>query len=56
MKLLLDLIFFLVLKVVKEQKEVLEEQTGIPPSVTKDEMKKYLDEVLQEREDSRRAT
>jgi hypothetical protein len=37
-----------VLEVTKELKEILAEQTGVPPSLTEDEIKQYLSEVLTE--------
>lgn len=37
-----------VLKIAKEQEEVLTEQTGIEPSLNEEDMKQYLIEVLQE--------
>jgi hypothetical protein len=37
-----------VLKIAKEQEEVLTEQTGIEPSLNEEDMKQYLVEVLQE--------
>jgi hypothetical protein len=37
-----------VLKIAKEQQEVLTEQTGVEPSLTEDEVKEYLDTVLLE--------
>jgi hypothetical protein len=37
-----------VLKVTKEQQEILTEQTGVEPSLSEDELKKYLEKVLQE--------
>lgn len=45
-----------VLKVVKEQKEVLESKTGIESSLNEDEAKQYLDEVLREVKGNRGAT
>jgi len=38
----------IVLKIVKEQQEVLTEQTGVEPSLTEDEVREYLDTVLLE--------
>jgi len=37
-----------VLRVIKQQKEVLTEKTGVEPSLTEDEIKQYLDTVLVE--------
>ena len=37
-----------ILKITKEQQDVLTEQTGIEPSLTEDEVKEYLDTVLLE--------
>jgi MFS family permease len=42
-----------VLKIAKEQQEVLTEQTGVEPSLTEDEVKEYLDTVLLEVEKMR---
>jgi hypothetical protein len=37
-----------VLKVTREQEEILREQTEVELSLSEDELKKYLEEVLQE--------
>jgi hypothetical protein len=37
-----------VLKITKEQEEVLSEQTGIEPSMSEDDVKDYLETVLLE--------
>ena len=38
----------MVLQVTKEQEETLKEQTGVQPSLSEEDMKNYLVEVLQE--------
>jgi hypothetical protein len=45
-----------VLKVAKEQEDALREQTGIEPSLTKDEMKEYLEQAIEEVKKSRSST
>jgi hypothetical protein len=42
-----------VLKVAKDQQEQLEEQTGIEPSLSEDDMKQYLEQVIEELKKSR---
>jgi hypothetical protein len=37
-----------VLRIVRKQKETLEEQSGVEPSFTEDDMKQYLEQVIQE--------
>jgi hypothetical protein len=37
-----------VLKIVKQQQEVLTEQTGVEPSISEDDMKEYLQVVIEE--------
>ena len=37
-----------ILKITKEQEKVLEEQTGVEPSLTEDEVKDYLETVMLE--------
>jgi hypothetical protein len=41
-----------VLKIVKEQQEVLTTQTGVDPSLSEDEVREYLDTILLEVEKS----
>jgi hypothetical protein len=45
-----------VLKVAKEQEVALREQIGIEPSLTEEDMKKYLEQVIEEVKKSRRST
>ena len=45
-----------VLKVAKEQEEALREQTGIEPSLSEEDMKQYLEQVIEEVKKSRSST
>jgi hypothetical protein len=45
-----------VLRIAREQKETLEEQSGIEPSFTEDDMKQYLEQVIQEVKRDRQKT
>jgi hypothetical protein len=45
-----------VLKVAKEQEDALREQTGIEPSLTGEDMKEYLEQVIEEVKKSRSST
>jgi hypothetical protein len=42
-----------VLKVAKKQEVAVREQTGIEPSLTEEDMKKYLEQVIEEVKKSR---
>jgi hypothetical protein len=45
-----------VLKVAKEQEDTLREQTGIEPSLSEEDMKQYLIQVIEEVKKSRSST
>jgi len=44
------------LKVAKEQEDALREQTGIEPSLSEEDMKQYLEQVIEEIKKSRSST